>query len=148
MEQIISVFGIDWKLLLVQAVNFGIVLFVLHLFLYKPVLKLIDERKQKIEKGVKDAEVAGMRLSKAEADARGIVSGAEREAAEAVLSGKRAAEEAAEAIRKETEERTAKAISEAKREAEDIKRRTVEESQDEIAKLSILAAEKILRAKS
>ena len=43
--------GIDGRLLIAQIVNFGILLFVLNKVLYKPLIKLLDERK----KNIKDA---------------------------------------------------------------------------------------------
>ena len=42
--------------ILFQALNFGLLLFILTKFLYKPVLKLLEERNQKIEAGLKAAE--------------------------------------------------------------------------------------------
>lgn len=148
MEKIIAVFGIDWKLLLIQAVNFGIVLFVLHRYLYKPVLKLIADRQEKIAKGVKDAEEAHLKLENARGEARVITENAEREARDTELLAKKAAEEKGAAILKETEEKKLREIEGAKKEAEDIKRRAVADSQSEIAKLAVLAAEKILKTKS
>lgn len=58
--------GIDWKLLLAQVVDFVIVLLVLKRFAYQPMLKLLDERTAKIEKGLADAEHAGQKLSEIE----------------------------------------------------------------------------------
>jgi len=148
MEQIISVFGIDWRLLLIQAVNFGIVLFVLHRFFYKPVLKMIDERKVKIEQGVKDAEEAGQKLGRATEDAHSIVLKAEREASETLISGKRAAEDKAAAISEEAEKKVARVLAETQKEADELKRKALDDSREEIARLGILAAEKILRKQS
>ena len=59
MSEIIKSFGIDWKLLLAQVVNFFILLYILRRFIYKPVSKMMGERKREIEKGLqfsKDAE--------------------------------------------------------------------------------------------
>ena len=66
MEQLFEAFGIDWKLLLAQAVNFGVLFVALTYFLYKPVLKTLDERKQKVAKGVTDAEAAEKMLAEAD----------------------------------------------------------------------------------
>lgn len=49
--QILSSLGIEWKLLVAQIVNFGILVFVLYKLVYKPLLKVLDER----TKMVKDA---------------------------------------------------------------------------------------------
>lgn len=51
MEDLIRNFGIDWKLLLAQAVNFLILLFILKRFAYEPILKMLRSRKEGIEKG-------------------------------------------------------------------------------------------------
>ncbi len=50
--------GIQLPLLITQIINFSIVLFVLSKFLYKPILKMLDERKQKIEDGLAWSEKA------------------------------------------------------------------------------------------
>ena len=54
--------GIDWKLLLSQAVNFLLLLIILRIFVYKPVLKAMRKRKEKIEEGLAKAKEADVRL--------------------------------------------------------------------------------------
>ncbi|MBI3384892.1 F0F1 ATP synthase subunit B [Candidatus Gottesmanbacteria bacterium] len=44
--------GIEPILLLTQVINFSILVIVLTKFLYKPILKMLDERKRKIEEGL------------------------------------------------------------------------------------------------
>lgn len=44
--------GIEPVLLLTQVINFTILVIVLTKFLYKPILKMLDERKKKIEEGL------------------------------------------------------------------------------------------------
>ena len=41
--------GIEWKLLLAQGLNFILLLIILRRFLYKPILKMLDERRSKAE---------------------------------------------------------------------------------------------------
>ncbi len=45
--------GIDVKLIVVQVVNFAILLFVLKRFLYKPILNMLEKRRQEVEDSVK-----------------------------------------------------------------------------------------------
>lgn len=45
--------GIDVKLIVVQVVNFAILLFVLKRFLYKPILNMLEKRRQEVEDAVK-----------------------------------------------------------------------------------------------
>ena len=64
----LSDFGVQWVLLAAQAVNFFLLLFLLKKFLYKPVLTMLDTRKEKIAKAMKDAEEIEQRLLKTEED--------------------------------------------------------------------------------
>lgn len=66
MQTFIEKFGIDWKLMLAQLINFAVVFFVLRAFAYKPILKLLDERKKKIEDGLSFAEKAKSELANIE----------------------------------------------------------------------------------
>ena len=53
--ELLSKLGIDWKLLLAQVVNFGILLGVLTVFVYRPLLDLLDARRERIAKAMEDA---------------------------------------------------------------------------------------------
>jgi F-type H+-transporting ATPase subunit b len=61
MEQLLTQLGIDWHLLISQAVNFFLLLIVLRIFVYKPLLTVLRERREKIENGIIKAEEADRR---------------------------------------------------------------------------------------
>ena len=61
-NQLLSQLGIDWKLLLSQAINFFILLLVLTFFVYKPVIKIIKKRNDRIKEGLDKANEADIRL--------------------------------------------------------------------------------------
>ena len=48
----------DWSTFALQTVNFAILAWLLHRFLYRPVLRLIDARRAEIDKQYADARVA------------------------------------------------------------------------------------------
>lgn len=56
--ELLNALGIDWKILLAQFVNFAVLVFVLWKFAYKPIFKFLEDRKNKIEEGIKNAEQA------------------------------------------------------------------------------------------
>ena len=60
--EIVEEFGLNPILLAAQIVNFTILLVLLQKFLYKPILKVLDERKTKIAKSLKDAQEIEKRL--------------------------------------------------------------------------------------
>lgn len=62
MQQLLDQLGINWQLLLSQGVNFILLLIVLRIFVYKPLLTLLRERREKIEGGLMKAEEAEVRL--------------------------------------------------------------------------------------
>ena len=66
MEQFVTQFGIDWKLMVAQLINFAILVFILGKFVYKPILKALDNRRKKIEEGVAFSEKAKSELENIE----------------------------------------------------------------------------------
>ncbi len=67
MQQLFSQLGLDWRLLLSQVVNFALLLIVLRIFAYKPVLKILHDRRARIEEGLVKADEADRRLHEADA---------------------------------------------------------------------------------
>jgi F-type H+-transporting ATPase subunit b len=89
MASLIHAFGLDWKLLITQVINFGLVLFVLWYFLYKPTMAMIDTRQKKIARGVEDADKAREERKNADKEKKQILSKANIEAVRIVADGKR-----------------------------------------------------------
>lgn len=142
--ELAAVFGLNWKLLLIQAVNFGIVLLLLRKFLYKPILRVIDERRLKIEKGLSDAKQAGAKLTAAEQESKAALAAASARSNEMLARAETAAKAREAEILKETAVKARRYEQEAARKAEFLKQQAVEESREEIARLAVLAAEKVL----
>lgn len=132
MESLIETFRVDLTLLIAQAVNFGIVIAALYFFALKPLTRLLEERRQKIERGVQEAEEARQRhaeaeqayqhkLQEARSEATQIVeqakTNAEQEQEQIVASAR---EEVAELMRREQEKRErerAQLVNEVKRDS-------------------------------
>ncbi len=147
MNEILGVFGINWKLLLVQAFNFGVLLLALWYFLYRPVIVMLENRRQTIEKGVKDAERAEERLTEIDSERDEIITKATTEGSKIVGDAKVRGDEKASEIVGEANTRADSILSDAAARAQEAKERALRESKDEIASVAILAAEKVLRSK-
>jgi F-type H+-transporting ATPase subunit b len=145
MQALFAAFGLNGSLILAQAVNFGIVLIALTYFLYKPVLKVLSDRQKKVAQGVEDAERAAEKLAQADSVASQKVSTAETEAEGIVLSARETATTERARILKEAEERAAGVAADADARAHEASAKMLRESEKEIARLAVLAAEKILR---
>ena len=66
MEETLQRLGIYWPKLIAQTVNFGIVLFVLWKFAYRPVLAMLEQRRQKVAESMANAEKIKVELAKTE----------------------------------------------------------------------------------
>ena len=96
--------GIQWPKLIAQFINFGIVLFVLWRFAYKPVFQLLEARRQKIADGIANAEKIKEELAKTEAGRQHILAQANDVANQMI-------EQAREAANRVREVETQKAIA-------------------------------------
>lgn len=54
--ELLQKLGVDWKLLMAQILNFTVLLAVLSLFVYRPLLRVIDERRARVRQSMEDAE--------------------------------------------------------------------------------------------
>lgn len=60
-------FGVDWPHFIAQCISFAIVAFLLHRFAYKPILLVLEERRQRIAEGLANADKIKAELAKTEA---------------------------------------------------------------------------------
>ncbi|HEY4487394.1 MAG TPA: F0F1 ATP synthase subunit B [Candidatus Paceibacterota bacterium] len=148
MSDLFSAFGVKWELLLIQAVNFGLLLTALTYFLYKPILKIIDERREKIAESVRVAEAAQRRLEEAKEKGDKMVGDAAKHAESLVASARMKAETTGSEMMKEAQARADQMMVEARARAEEERRKAMMESEREITRAAMLAAEKIMLARS
>ena len=65
--ELLQTLGIQWTKLIPQLFNFGIVLWVLWKFAYKPVFTMLDARQKKIAEGIANADKIKVELAQTEA---------------------------------------------------------------------------------
>jgi F-type H+-transporting ATPase subunit b len=103
-EQVARTFGVDWPHLGAQIVSFGIVCGVLYLLAYKPILRMLEARRQQIASGLANAEKIKAELARIEAERQTVLMKADAE-------GKRLIEEARAAAARVQAQETQKAIA-------------------------------------
>ena len=106
MEEIARTFGVDWPHLGAQIISFGIVCAVLYLLAYKPILKILEARRQQIADGLANADKIKAELARIAAERQAIL-------AKAGDDGKQLIEEARAAAARVQAEETRKAIASA-----------------------------------
>ena len=103
-QQIANTFGVDWPHLIAQIISFSIVCVLLHRFAYKPILRMLELRRQQIAQSLVDSEKIKSELAQAEAKCREIILQANAQAAMLI-------EEAHKAAARVQQEETRKALA-------------------------------------
>ena len=91
MEGVATTFGVNWPHLLAQIVSFCIVCLVLYRFAYRPVLKMLDVRRQQIALGVANAEKIAAELAQTEAQRQDVLAQANDQAKKLIEEARAAA---------------------------------------------------------
>ena len=136
--------GINLGLLIVQIIAFAIVFLTLNAWVYKPMLNLLETRKQKIAQGLEDARVAAEARKDAEKDAVRIAADAQAEANKVIRDATDRAAAAGRDVKKAAEAEAAKLIESAKAEAELERNRILGDLRGQVAALAISAANKLV----
>lgn len=136
--------GLSPSLLISQLINFGLLMAILYVLLYRPVLNVLHQRQERVARGMADADAARENAAKAQQDYDHKIAEAQRKAQEIVaqaaqLGEQRRAEIEAEALKRADEIRQ-RAHDEAVAERD----RVLSEVQDQIAGLSMMATERVL----
>ncbi len=103
-EQTANTFGVDWSHFISQVISFVIVAVLLQRFAYKPILQVLEQRRQRIAEGLANAERIKAELAKTEAARQDVLN-------QANVQANRLIEEARAAAARVQEQETQKAIA-------------------------------------
>ncbi len=147
MSELFSAFGLDWHLLVVNCINFGLLLAALWYFLYGPLTRTLEARRQKIAQGVEDAENAAQELRDVQNARAGLLSDAGKEADKLVADARAAGSAKERELVAQGETSAANILKAAEAQASEMKARAIAESKQEVAKLIVLGMEKLAKQK-
>lgn len=139
-------FGVDLPKLLFQVINFLLLLYLLNRFLFKPVLKLLDEREARIKKGLEDAEAAARDRELAKAEREAALDEARKEAAAMVARANKIAEDSRAEILADAKAQADKVTERAREEITAEKDRAMAELRTTVADLALDAASRLVRS--
>jgi F-type H+-transporting ATPase subunit b len=90
-QQLANTFGVDWPHLVSQIISFSIVCLLLHRFAYKPILKMLEVRRQQIAQGLADTEKIRAELAQTEAQRQKVMLQANDQATKLIEEARAAA---------------------------------------------------------
>ncbi len=141
---IIEMFHLDWKLLIAQVINLGVVVFVLWFIVFKPLAKKITQRNKEIEKGLENAKQSQALLEKSKQECLEIVKTAREKVKEIFAETEKNAQKEKEKILLIAKEESEKISKTTKQNLLEEKEKVIKDAQKELANLVVLAIEKIL----
>ena len=145
--KIFSAFGLDIKILIAQLINFGILLFVLWKFAYKPMFKILDDRKKKIETGIENAAKAEEKLREISEEEKKVMIEAKKEAAKILDEARVMAEESRKRNIEKTKEEIGQLINQEKENMRQEKAEVLKSINREVADLVMVTVEKVIEEK-
>jgi F-type H+-transporting ATPase subunit b len=139
-----ALFQINLFQVIIAAANFVIFIAIIWKFAFTPISKMLGDRKDRIEQGLKDAEQARLDRENAEAGRIAALQEARREANDILTRAQKVAEESRERDLAATREELERLRARASAELESEKQRAIADLRAEVADLALQAAGKVI----
>jgi F-type H+-transporting ATPase subunit b len=136
--------GINLGYLLMQLAMFGIIFVTLRVWVYKPILGMIEKRREKLTQSLEDARVAAEARANAETQAAAIISEAQGKASQIIREATDHAQQMENGIAANAEGEIQKMRASANVEIQAERERALKEMRSEIAALAIAATQKLV----
>jgi len=142
--ELLDKLGIDWRLIIAQIVNFSILLFVLIKVLYKPLTKMLEDRRGKIEKGLIDAEEAKSARGRADSEKQLILTEARREALEIIQRSRAEGEAEKQRLIQEGQGERLHLVQNGREQAEQEMKNAMKEAEGSVGELVVALTKKLI----
>jgi len=143
-EAAAPLFQVNLFQVIIASANFLLFLAIIWTFAFKPVSKMLSDRKERIEQGLKDAEQARRDRENAEAERVASLAEARREANEILARAQKVAQESRDADIAATKEELERLRTRAAADIEAEKVRAIGELRAEVADLALQAASQVV----
>ena len=145
MEELLHKLGIDWRLIIAQMVNFFILLGLLYKFLYKPLIKMLEDRRIRVEKSIEQAKQIEENMARTTRERQEEMVKARLESGRIVEEAKLAATAHRNKLIVEAQAEAEKIVAQAQTALTAEKSAMMIEAKAELADLVVATTEKVLR---
>lgn len=139
--------GIDYRLLIAQILNFAILLLVLRRFAYKPIIRVLEKRRQAIAASLANVKALERRVAEGEREREERLRQTQQEASLIVAQARQQGEELHEKILTSAQAEADAVRRAAAAEARQLKEHALDEARAELANLVVTAAGRVLHEK-
>lgn len=144
MDQAVEALGLNLPQLIAQVANFLVLLIILRLTLYKPILRMLDERRERIASGLNAAEIARAEAAQAQANVQAQLDAARQEGQELVANAQSIATRLQAEARDQAQRDRDASMERARAEIDLERDRAIAELRAEFAEITVAAAEKVI----
>ena len=137
--------GIQPISLLLQSINFLLLLLILKKFLYKPILKVLADRKKKIEEGLSYSDKMKSEFEKSEKKRDEILARARNDGKTIIEEAKRAAKKREEELLEKAQGQVQEIMAKGKRDIDSMKEDLVKDLRREAVEIAEKIVEKVIR---
>ena len=145
MEAIAGTLGLNWPGLIWHAINFIVLLVLLRLFLFKPVVGMLDARAQRVRDSMEQAEQARRAAEQAEADRQALLTETRREAEQIRARADEQAKRILADAEARAQERQQQIEQQAEASARQIEERVMAQVRAQLADLVVTAVDRVTR---
>lgn len=136
--------GINLKIFIAQLINFTVVLLVLWKWAYTPIVKLLEERQEKVANSVKQAEEVEKRVLDLESEQKEVIATAKSEASKILEEARLSAEDRKKALLESAKKEVQGVVVQGKAQLQAEKEQMIRDAREDIAFIAVEAARKIL----
>jgi F-type H+-transporting ATPase subunit b len=136
--------GVNTGVLITQLVTFIILLVVLRFVAYKPLMRMLDERSQKVKESMEQAVAVKEQSASAEEEVKKQLAEASREGQERIARASKAAEDVREKAQEDAKQEAEALLTRARSEIQQERDEAIDSVRREFADLTIMAAGKVI----
>lgn len=142
MKEFLHSFGVEWKILIAQVINFAILFFVLKRFVFKPVMRILERREQKIKTDKKAADETAQKFVEIAKTREEILRKTRAESQKIISDAETAAERLKDELKREAQREVEKIMAAGKKQIDDDRKKAEASLKKDIGGLVALAVEK------
>ena len=136
--------GINLQAFVFQFINFAIVFFVLSKMVYPSFLKMLDERRKKIQEGVEKTDAVATELASIEETKKQEITKSQQESSAIIKQAREEAESIKKSVLEESTQKSRQLISAAESDIEKKKEESLKEFSNSAVELAMLAVKNII----
>lgn len=145
MLEILGKIGFDWQVALANLFNFVIIFLILKKFAFKPIFRIINERQQKIDQGLDDAEKAKTDLVQAEEIKKLKLDEAKSKANQIIGDAQKHGDKIISLSEIDAEKAKKEILKDGQKELDDQKKKMEKQLEKEVSEMVLSGVEKVLK---